>query len=59
MDPDHHDQDGLARALGSLIAACTPADAEPNRRGEMRSVRTPDWTQMEAARTALLRARQG
>lgn len=52
-----NDAEMLAQALESLIAACTPADAEPNRRGEMRSVRTPDWTQVEAARTALLRAR--
>jgi hypothetical protein len=43
----------LLEALQALVAACTPANSEPNERGEIRSVRTPEWQVVDAARAVI------
>lgn len=46
-------RNNILAAAAALVNACTPTDAQPNQRGEIRSVRTPEWEIVERARSAL------
>lgn len=49
----------LLAAIKMLVWSCTPEDAQPNSRGEIRSVRTPDWQIVAAARAIVAKAEGG
>ena len=51
-------QEELIKVLAELVEACTPTDAEPNARGEVRSVRTPDWQAVSKARAVVTAFRE-